>query len=563
MASFLIAILDIVLTFLESCFKENAQQPDLSGANCPNSTYGRDRYANKACTELDAAYDLFEMKRGEARFVDVKKNYKRLSLLHHPDRSKNSEASVGMMQMVNRAYELLEGDLAPSKREKGDQGCYREEPDYLFEQYFEEKRDEENTSTQKNCRMSNRRNETTQKAAIAKESSGDIEKEKKKLSRMKRKIMRDNNRKAKQVNLHTKEGRDKAHQGWVEQLKSMNHHRRASGKRTSAATSPLKGEPTSSTSKPKYLVMEYCNNEIVMALRMGLPEVAIHILQTIIDSNSRISLERGGYTSDSIHKDKNVEHRADHAVTDCLLGAIDDDCNTLLHYAVYFESRELITFLVYLSHRVTNLQDLILKPNRYGEQAVDFSTVISDQFIKTMTEALFLRANEELERTHLIPALKRAHRRLRVMDKSRDLIAFLTTAMSFGVGRSWFGCGYLTSFVTIGLFRRKFGILGGSDADFLAHLLGLHSTWITFWYTIRCVRHLLPSEHVLLAIPIGIFLCGSTPGNTSYLMFTFQMFLHCYRQVIENIMIPKAVSTSGLDCVYLFGLHWTASCTTV
>ena len=162
MASFLIAILDFVLTFLESFFKENAHRPDLSDANCQNSTYGRDRCANKACTELDAAYDLFEMKRGEARLVDVKKIYKRLSLLHHPDRSKNSVASVGMMQMVNRAYELLEGDLAPSKREQEHQECHREVPDYTFEQHFEEKRDEENTSTQENCRMSNRRNQTTQ-----------------------------------------------------------------------------------------------------------------------------------------------------------------------------------------------------------------------------------------------------------------------------------------------------------------------------------------------------------------------------------------------------------------
>ena len=563
MASFLIAILDFVLTFLESFFKENVNRPDLSDANCRNSTFGRDRCANKACTELDAAYDLFEMKRGEARLVDVKKYYKRLSLLHHPDRSKNSDASVGMMQMVNRAYELLEGDLAPSKREQEHQECHREVPDYTFEQHFEEKRDEENTSTQENCRMSNRRNQTTQTATKAKGRSGDIEKEKKKLSRLKRKIMRDNDHKAKQGNLHTKEGRDKAHQEWVEQLKSMNLHSRASCKRASVATSPLKGEPTPPTSKPKYLVMEYCNNEIVMALRMDLPDVAIHILQTIIDANSRISLERDSYTSESIHRDKNVEHRADHAVTDCILGAIDDDCNTLLHYAVYFESRELITFLVYLSHRVTNLQDLILKPNRYGEQAVDLSMVISDQFIKTMTEALFLRANEELERTRLLPALKRAHRRLRVIVKSRDLIAILMTSMSFGFGRSCFGCGYWTSFVTIGLFRRKFGTFGGSDADFLAHLLGLHSTWITFWYSIRCVRHLLPSEHVLLVIPIGIFLCGSTPGNTSYLVFTFQMFQHYYRQVIENTMIPRAVSTSGLYLVYLFVLLWAASCTIV
>ena len=560
MASFLFAILHVILNFLKSCFKENTRKPDPSGANCPNNTDGGDRCANKACTELEATFDSFDMNLGKVRLVDGMENSKRVKLLHHLDSSSNSDASIGLKQMVNRVYDRLERDLASTKQGRLDHKRHRNEPDCPLVWYFEVEGDEVKTLTHKNYIIIIRCNGFNKTASKTKESLSDIEKEERKLRRIEQIAKHGNNCKAKQVNMHTKEERVKIHQECFEHLKKRNNRRIASWKDT-AASSTKNGEPMSPSSYPKCIAIEFCNNEIIMAPRMVLPDVAYNVLQPFIDTHFRNSLERRGYTSYCIYIDRNVEFQLDHAVADCILGVIDNNGNTLLHFAVNLELPVLITCFVFLFHRPTNLQHLIRKSNRCVEEAVDLHMVISDQLIEPETAAMFLKANEVTYKARLPLALPSAHHRLELTIKSLDLLIFLTTAMSIAVGCSCFGCGYLTSVMTIGIVRYMFGTFRGSDAAFLAHLFGLHSTWITFWYSIRFVRHLLPSEHVLLVIPIGIFLCGSTPGNKSCFMFTFQMFQLYYRDNFENIVIPKAVIKRGLGRIYLLGLLWAASCT--
>lgn len=51
-------------------------------------------------------YEILEIER-DASQEDIKKAYRKLSLLHHPDKNGNSQESINKIQNINEAYEVL------------------------------------------------------------------------------------------------------------------------------------------------------------------------------------------------------------------------------------------------------------------------------------------------------------------------------------------------------------------------------------------------------------------------------------------------------------------------
>ena len=71
-----------------------------------------------ASPELQEAVRYFEIGTKDAFTKEfVKKKYKRLSLIHHPDRNGNEETSIREMQKINYCFELLEEELDRRKVE--------------------------------------------------------------------------------------------------------------------------------------------------------------------------------------------------------------------------------------------------------------------------------------------------------------------------------------------------------------------------------------------------------------------------------------------------------------
>jgi DnaJ-class molecular chaperone len=51
-------------------------------------------------------YEILEIN-DDATQEDIKKSYRKLSLLHHPDKNGNSIDSINKIQDINEAYEIL------------------------------------------------------------------------------------------------------------------------------------------------------------------------------------------------------------------------------------------------------------------------------------------------------------------------------------------------------------------------------------------------------------------------------------------------------------------------
>ena len=55
---------------------------------------------------LNECYEILGIK-ADASLDEVKKAYRRKSLVHHPDRNNNSADSTNMFQKINEAYEII------------------------------------------------------------------------------------------------------------------------------------------------------------------------------------------------------------------------------------------------------------------------------------------------------------------------------------------------------------------------------------------------------------------------------------------------------------------------
>lgn len=64
-------------------------------------------------------YKILELDR-ECSSVEIKKSYRRLARLHHPDANQNSEESTKKFMEISEAYEVLGND---DKRKEYDRAC--------------------------------------------------------------------------------------------------------------------------------------------------------------------------------------------------------------------------------------------------------------------------------------------------------------------------------------------------------------------------------------------------------------------------------------------------------
>ena len=63
--------------------------------------------------ESNSFYNILEVAETASQ-EDIKKSYRRLSMLHHPDKNGNSQESKEKIQKINEAYEVL-GDAERKK----------------------------------------------------------------------------------------------------------------------------------------------------------------------------------------------------------------------------------------------------------------------------------------------------------------------------------------------------------------------------------------------------------------------------------------------------------------
>ena len=93
--------------------QKHDKPPKRSNRSCENEQF-HNRYQQKepliSSTELVKALDYFEIKE-DLNPTLVKKKYKKLCLIHHPDRNGNNEESIQEMQTINHYFDILQEEL--------------------------------------------------------------------------------------------------------------------------------------------------------------------------------------------------------------------------------------------------------------------------------------------------------------------------------------------------------------------------------------------------------------------------------------------------------------------
>lgn len=467
--------------------------------------------------DLQAAFRYFEIATpSEATRDSVKKMYKRLSRIHHPDRNENSKESNEKMQKINWYYELLEKefdrlegivdngdyDIDHDDKRKKNRKSQNRDPNEPGISAAERKRRgnmqrREQTKARKQreaeIREERRRmeEEMQREWQEARRHAAELKKKQQKMAKQKQKIRKESRRKSKNANLETKKGRDEAHNLWTT---SVQKYQERIAKRTSASDEDLHGidddsggqasnitlqshQVSASIEKPKNPIMEHCSIDVAVALRMGETEITIEIIHDGIGSTMNewvteklMEKLRDGKTPDTKLE---VDDSFNDAILNTLLSAMDHDGNNIFHYAVYMEDNQVISYLVDEARKVNRFAEFIVGTNDRGQSALDFSIVCTkDPTIPGRVQAFWDEAHEIIENRKLGPSFRLFVSKLVPRDLT-SLEPTLYTICALMVGRRLFECGWFMSFLIAGgahSLEDQFGAIS-------MHLFTLHLIW--------------------------------------------------------------------------------------
>ena len=74
-----------------------------------SNSHSNSNRSNGQCGDCEDYYKLLEVNR-DASFEEIKKSYRKLSMIHHPDKNGNSEESTMKFKQLASAYETLSNE---------------------------------------------------------------------------------------------------------------------------------------------------------------------------------------------------------------------------------------------------------------------------------------------------------------------------------------------------------------------------------------------------------------------------------------------------------------------
>ena len=233
MAPLIPSLLDFILSLLEALF--STPPPKVHPEDYEYSTSHHQSPEQKHAA-IHAALDFFELSSDTLSRDSLKKKFRRLSLLHHPDRNGNTEESKQVMQKVNSFYTILNQELDCREgihHESDQEEESHETPDYQEDQAAkstpspkQERRKNTRGKKSKSAKKRHQRRRAQQERA--QQMDEEMRKEQEEVNRQHREVKRERQQKAKQAyttmrshGLDTKAGRDRAYREWKEAVENM------------------------------------------------------------------------------------------------------------------------------------------------------------------------------------------------------------------------------------------------------------------------------------------------------------------------------------------------------
>jgi curved DNA-binding protein CbpA len=564
------ALIAAILNFLLSLL-EVSMPPRV----CPGNNHD---YTNRTQTpqqqeaSLRAALDFFELDSTTLDRESLKKKFRRYSLLHHPDRNGNTEESKQEMQKVNNFYNILNDELDAREgihhddytKNDDDDDDENKEP---TKQQETQQKNKQSKQARKRQRRRRRQNETNVETEMRQEQA--------QVRNQRAQVKREEQKMARQVfetkirhGLDTKQGRTRAFQEWKQALynvKQENSKRSddgtadtaASNTRTAASnmkrkeassstlddiddddddnndtttstetnnSKPSESIPSSTTESsvsvegdnPVNLVMECCLQEIVIALRMGLTEAVIAMIQSDLEECITSVLSKAFLNGQERVQESNV---AGHIAT-YFSKPLDEDGNTLLHYAVYYENAEIMSVIYHFAGTFAIISQVFLHPNDYGMMAVDYSMCSRDPAIAERMKFYTNAARHDEEDKKLLPLLKKSARRFwNILCNLQlgSLVRPMSFALSYWIGSRLFGCSRTVSLLLallppFSMMEPEEKMKRDHKRAYAPTLFAVHWTWSSYRY-ILCF---LPWMTLLMIALMAMFIQMWRKWNVEY-----------------------------------------------
>jgi len=405
---------DATVNFLESSFKRD---PRLSSSSPEDffSSSGNNNNDQKPEEEEDdkvkAAYQFMELDPPVSP-EELKKNYKKLSLRYHPDRNGGSKESQEKMQILNACMDLIERDITGVNNDEDDnsQGGNNTEDEDPRERYMRMRREMEEEMVREMKRQQEMREQF---------EANKIQQKK------------DCESRTKQLHLDTPQGREKASKNFTRKVAKYILHSRKPKKEDTAPTSTTDmddidendyqeeeksqheskietdgddDDGTNNNNKPRNEIMDCNADDFVVALRMGMPDIAIRLLQVRLKTYFQEAALNMHF--DGVKKTQNQVR------LDFLLLPLDLDGNSILHYAVYYESYQAIQIICQVALQDGNMDPVISQEDYHSQTPLYFAKIAVDESILPLVKSQIHTTELIKQRTKFLPALKAGGRRI-------------------------------------------------------------------------------------------------------------------------------------------------------
>jgi hypothetical protein len=575
------AVINVFLQILESSFKQDprfassgSKSDDddfFSNNDGPNQPGNNDKQA-----KLQAAYQFMELKPPVTQ-EEVKTKYKRLSLRYHPDRNGGSQESQEQMQKLNACMDLIEKDIAGVQ--EGDDDDDEKHPDDAADGHSSQDKDKEDPM-KAYMRM---------RKEMEEEMKREMERQQKMREQFETNKLQqkaDCTKKSLELKLETPDGRQEANAKFTQQVLDRQQRQRqhAQTTETSAETKPEKPASSASmediddhhdeaavekpttdqkeattTTKPKNDIMECNTNDVVVALRMGLPDIAINNMQVQLQAFFQEAARNMHF--------EGVKKTPQECRLEFLQLPLDMDKNSILHYAVYYESYQAVKALCQVALKDRMLDPVISQPNRHGQTPLFFAEIAQDESLLPLVKSLLDVSEQIKQRTQLISALKAAGNRIIAILRHIGLATTLSTALSFYISHVIFDLRIITSLV--GLMMMQYL---GSDLRTASEVPGMKGVvvlltscgmWKMTAFIIHFVLQIIMFEFVIIMTPItiaGLVSSGKKRGAIGNLLLPFTAHASVCRRVepvfnfVHGYITPKMVTKHGWVRPYFLSL---------
>ena len=191
-----------------------------------------------------------------------------------------------------------------------------------------------------------------------------------------------------------------------------------------------------------------------------------------------------------------------------LLQARDDDMNTILHYAAYFESLQVIQSLCQVALKDRQLAPVLANTNLYGQTATSLAESASDNRVHVLLQSQEQLCDHMQKHTQILPALRAVPSRISSMIKKAGPSTIISSMLSFTILYLLCGLHLVTSVVALMLVQTVARATAKNVVNRYANHVGMLWSFCGLWILSRTIVNwileVVMVELLLLLAPVVI-----------------------------------------------------------